>query len=60
VIAPIRLKGILLDGVGAGEVRTLTNLNGDTTLFIGDVPGDDNYTFLIPEDGILFPKGIYC
>jgi hypothetical protein len=26
-----------------------------------DVPaGDDSYTFTIPEDGILFPAGIYC
>jgi len=60
LVAPaIRLKGISIasDGGGAGLV-TLSSNNG-VTLFTGDVPTGDVYTLNIPEDGILFPKGIY-
>ena len=31
-----------------------------TTLFIADVPTGDVINFTFPEDGILFPKGIFC
>jgi len=29
-------------------------------LFIGDVPTGDVINFSFPEEGILFPKGIFC
>ena len=59
---PIRLRGIIIanDGVGAGVLELTTTSNTGTTLFIGDVPNGDVINFTFPEDGILFPKGIYC
>ena len=62
VAQPIRLKGIIIasDGVGAGVLELTTTSNSGTTLFIGDVPNGDVINLSFPEDGILFPKGIYC
>ena len=59
---PIRLRGIIIanDGVGAGVLELTTTSNTGTTLFIGDVPNGDVINFTFPEDGILFPKGIFC
>jgi hypothetical protein len=59
---PIRLRGIIIasDGVGAGVLELTTTSNAGTTLFIGDVPNGDVINLSFPEDGILFPKGIYC
>ena len=59
---PIRLRGIIVasDGSGAGVLELTTTSNSGTTLFIGDVPSGDVINFSFPEDGILFPKGIYC
>ena len=59
---PIRLRGIIIanDGVGAGVLELTTTSNTGTTLFVGDVPNGDVINFTFPEDGILFPKGIYC
>jgi hypothetical protein len=59
---PIRLRGIIIanDGNGAGVLELTTTSNTGTTLFIGDVPNGDVINFTFPEDGILFPKGIYC
>ena len=58
---PIRLRGIIIanDGVGAGVLELTTTSNTGTTLFIGDVPNGDVINFTFPEDGILFPKGIF-
>jgi hypothetical protein len=58
---PIRLRGIIIasDNVGAGILElTTTSATGDS-LFIGDVPQGDVINFSFPEDGILFPKGIF-
>ena len=62
VSQPIRLRGIIIanDGGGAGVLELTTTSNSGTTLFIGDVPNGDVINFTFPEDGILFPKGIYC
>jgi len=62
VAQPIRLRGIIIasDGVGAGVLELTTTSNSGTTLFIGDVPNGDVINLSFPEDGILFPKGIYC
>ena len=62
VAQPIRLRAISIasDGVGAGVLELTTTSNtGDTLLFV-DVPTGDVLTLNFPEDGILFPKGIFC
>ena len=62
VSPPVRLRGIIIasDGTGAGLLELTTTSNSGDTLFIGDVPSGDVINFSFPEDGILFPKGIYC
>ena len=62
ITQPIRLRGIIIasDGVGAGLLELTTTSNSGTTLFIGDVPTGDVVNISFPEDGIVFPKGIYC
>src|SRR5210317_1387386 len=59
---PIRLRGIIIasDAGGAGVLELTTTSNSGTTLFIGDVPSGDVINFSFPEDGIPFPKGIFC
>ena len=62
IAQPIRLRGLIIasDGGGAGVLELTTTSNTGTTLFIGDVPEGDVINFSFPEDGILFPKGIFC
>ena len=62
IAQPVRLRGIIIasDAVGAGVLELTTTSNTGTTLFIGDVPSGDVINFSFPEDGILFPKGIFC
>ena len=57
-----RLRGIILasDGGGAGVLELTTTSNAGATLFQADVPTGDVINFNFPEDGILFPKGIFC
>ena len=61
VAGPIRLRGIIVasDGTGAGSVTLKTTSSAGSTLFVADVPSGDVINFSFPEDGILFPKGIY-
>ena len=61
IAGPIRLRGIIIasDGAGAGALELTTTSNSGTTLFYGDVPNGDVINFSFPEDGILFPKGIF-
>jgi hypothetical protein len=58
---PIRLRGIIIanDGVGAGVLELTTTSNTGDTLFVGDVPSGDVINFTFPEDGILFPAGVF-
>ena len=58
---PVRLKGIIVssDGVGAGVLELTTTSNTGDTLFIADVPSGDLVNVSFPDDGILFPKGIF-
>jgi hypothetical protein len=62
ITQPIRLRGIIIasDGVGAGALELTTTSNSGTTLFYGDVPTGDVVNISFPEDGIVFPQGIYC
>jgi len=62
IAQPVRLRGIIIasDSGGAGLLELTTTSNTGATLFIGDVPSGDVINFSFPEDGILFPKGIYC
>ena len=59
---PVRLRGIIIasDGGGAGVLELTTTSNSGSTLFLADVPTGDVINFNFPEDGILFPKGIFC
>jgi hypothetical protein len=60
IAPPVRLKGVILAGLATSGVVQLktTSATGDT-LFEADVPAGDITSLNIPEDGILFPKGVY-
>jgi len=62
IVQPVRLKGIIVsnDAVGAGLLELTTTSSSGDTLFIADVPSGDIVNFSFPDDGILFPKGIFC
>jgi hypothetical protein len=58
--APVRLRGIIIAGLAtSGLVELKTTSATGTTLFVADVPAGDVINFSFPEDGILFPKGVY-
>jgi len=59
---PIRLRGIIVasSGGGAGVLELTTTSNAGETLLLLDVPSGDVINFSFPEDGIPFPKGIFC
>ena len=60
IAPPIRLRGIIIAGLTtSGLVELKTTSATGTTLFQGDVPAGDIINFSFPEDGILFPKGVY-
>jgi hypothetical protein len=61
VAPPVRLKGVIAANASASSgvvVMTTTQKTG-TTLFTIDVPAGDVVNFSLPEDGILFPQGIF-
>jgi len=62
IAQPVRLKGIIIasSGGGAGVLELTTTSNTGDTLFQADIPTGDVINFNFPEDGILFPKGIFC
>ena len=62
IAPPVRLRGIIIasNGGGAGVLELTTTSNTGATLFLADVPTGDVINFNFPEDGILFPKGIFC
>ena len=62
IAQPVRLKGIIVasSGGGAGVLELTTTSNTGATLFFADVPSGDVINFNFPEDGILFPQGIFC
>ena len=59
----IRLRGIIIsnnDATNPGKVTLTTTSQAGDALFTADCPAGDVINFSFPEDGILFPKGIYC
>jgi len=60
IAQPIRLKGIILAGLAtSGVIQLKTTSATGETLFEADVPAGDITSLNIPEDGILFPQGLY-
>jgi len=63
IIAPaVRMRGIIAsntDASNAGVVELKTTSATGTTLFVADIPAGDVINFSFPEDGILFPKGVF-
>ena len=60
IAPPVRLKGIILAGLAtSGIVQLKTTSATGETLFEADVPAGDITSLNIPEDGILFPQGVY-
>ena len=62
VAPPVRLRGIIIasnSSTSVGIVQLKTTSATGTTLFTADIPAGDVINFSFPEDGILFPKGIF-
>ncbi len=56
---PVRLRGISVSPDGTGAARlTLCDNNGDTLCDV-DIPNAKSYTLNMPEDGIVFPNGVF-
>tara|TARA_R110000823_G_C15826281_1_gene489804 strand:- start:268 stop:585 length:318 start_codon:yes stop_codon:yes gene_type:complete len=61
VAPPIRLRGISIsNNTGSAGTLILLSGNGGDPLLTLNVPAGDIYTLNLPEDGILFPAGIWC
>ena len=63
VVAPAtRLRGVIAtnnDATNIGIVKLTTESQAGANLFTIDVPAGDVVNFSLPEDGIIFPKGIF-
>ena len=62
VSPPVRLRGVIAsnnDTTNIGTVILTTTSQAGPNLFQIDVPAGDIINLSLPEDGILFPKGIY-
>ena len=63
VITPsIRLRGIIVTANGSvntGQVILNNGTSSGTTMFNAKVTPNSTLTLIIPEDGILFPNGIF-
>ena len=58
----VRLRGIIVsnnDASNPGKVTLTTTSQSGAALFTADCPAGDVINFSFPEDGILFPKGIF-
>lgn len=56
---PVRLRAISVSPDGTGAARlTLCDNNGDTLCDV-DIPNAKSYTLNMPEDGIIFPNGVF-
>jgi len=63
IVAPAtRLRGVIAtnnDTTNIGTVILTTTSQAGPNLFQIDVPAGDVVNFSLPEDGIVFPKGIF-
>jgi len=63
IVAPrIRLRGIIVsndDATNSGVVTLTNGSQAGAALFTADIPAGDVINFSFPEDGILFPKGVF-
>jgi len=61
IAGPIRVRAISVasSGGGAGFLELTTTSNTGTTLLAVDVPSGDVINLNLPEDGILFPQGVF-
>jgi len=62
IVPAVRLRGLIVSssGGGTGSVVLTTTEKTGTTLLNLDIPSGDVINFSFPEDGIVFPKGVFC
>ena len=61
IAGPIRVRAISVASSGGGDgfFELTTTSNTGTTLLAVDVPSGDVINLNLPEDGILFPQGVF-
>jgi len=61
ISGPIRVRAISVASSGGGDgfLELTTTSNAGTTLLAVDVPSGDVINLNLPEDGILFPAGVF-
>ena len=61
IAGPIRVRAISVASSGGGDgfLELTTTSNAGTTLLAVDVPSGDVINLNLPEDGILFPAGVF-
>jgi len=61
ISGPIRVRAISVASSGGGDgfLELTTTSNTGTTLLAVDVPSGDVINLNLPEDGILFPQGVF-
>tara|TARA_E500000178_G_scaffold308293_1_gene321836 strand:- start:100 stop:423 length:324 start_codon:yes stop_codon:yes gene_type:complete len=61
IAGPIRVRAISVASSGGGDgfLELTTTSNAGTTLLAVDVPSGDVINLNLPEDGILFPQGVF-
>jgi len=61
ITGPIRVRAISVASSGGGDgfLELTTTSNAGTTLLAIDVSNGDVINLNLPEDGILFPAGVY-
>ena len=61
ISGPIRVRAISVASSGGGDgfLELTTTSNTGTTLLAVDVPSGDVINLNLPEDGILFPAGVF-
>jgi len=62
IAPPVRVRAISVASSGGGDgfLELTTTSNAGTTLLAVDVSNGDVINMNLPEDGILFPAGVFC
>ena len=62
IAQPVRVRAISVASSGGGDgfLELTTTSNAGTTLLAVDVSNGDVINMNLPEDGILFPAGVFC